>query len=362
MPDWTKSMQRTFEYYTVNPETWLDRRRLDQIISSSINYDYTSDTLCSASFTTTEQLGEEYIRIYLITIQNGVKERRRLGTFLAQSPSLSFNGKHRNESLDAYSPLIELKEKYPPLGYTLPKNTNIMTRAYSLVRTNLRAPVIEAELFDEVGEARTKTLEYNFTANTDDTWFSYISSMLSNIEYKFDLDEMGQVLFSPIQKVDAMLPRWTYDTNNSSIITPEISINRDIYGIPNVVEVIQNINGSIYVARAVNADPLSPISTVTRGREIEKRVTNANFNGGTPSPAQVDDYANRLLKSVSTVAYRVSYSHAYCPVRIGDCVLINYPAVGINNVKAKVITQSFNCDAAMTVNETAEYSVRLMEG
>lgn len=352
MPDWTASMQRTFEYYTVDPETWLDDRRLEQVTASSISWDYTSDTVGSASFTVTESLGETYIRIYLITVQNGIKERWRLGTFLAQSPSVSFNGKHKTENIDAYSPLIELKEKYPPLGYTLPKNTNIMQMVYTLTKENLRAPVVPG--------GASATLNGNFTANTDDTWFKYISSLLSYAEYRFDLDDMGQILYSPIQKTEALNPRWAYSTDNSSILLADISIDRDIYGIPNVVEVIQKVSGSIYISRAVNNDPLSPISVTTRGREIVKRITNADFGGATPTTVQVDEYAQRMLASVSTTSYKISYSHSYCPVRIGDGVIINYPAVGLNNVKAKVISQSIQCDAAMTVNETAEFSVKLM--
>ena len=357
MPDWTKSMQRTFEYYIVDPATWMDSKRLTSILSSSITWDYFSNTVGSASFSLTESIGEAYIRIYLITSQNGVKERWRLGTFLAQTPSFSFNGKYRTENIDAYSPLIELKEKQPPLGYTVLKNSVIMPIVSQLTANNLRAQVISVP--SSVG---AKPLDANYTANTDDTWFSYISGLLDKTDYKFDLDDSGRILFSPIQKTEAMTPRWTYSTDNSSILSSEISIDRDIYGIPNVIEVIQKVDGVSYIARAVNSDPLSPISTVTRGREIVKRITNVNFGGGSPTAAQVDDYAKQALKKISTTSYKVTYSHAYCPIRIGDCVLINYPKVGLNNVKAKVISQSIQCDTAMTVNETAEYSINLMEG
>ena len=36
MPDWTKNMQQYFEYYVVDPNTWMDERRLDNIISSTV--------------------------------------------------------------------------------------------------------------------------------------------------------------------------------------------------------------------------------------------------------------------------------------------------------------------------------------
>ena len=69
MPDWTKTMQQTFEYYIVDPGTWRDTRKINTVISSSITRDSTLETLGSASITIAESLGECYIRIYLITIQ-----------------------------------------------------------------------------------------------------------------------------------------------------------------------------------------------------------------------------------------------------------------------------------------------------
>ena len=92
MPDWTKTMQQTFEYYVVDPGTWKDIKKLDYVLNSSISRDSTLETLGSASITVSESIGECYIRIYLVTIQNGIKERHSLGTFLVQSPSYSFNG------------------------------------------------------------------------------------------------------------------------------------------------------------------------------------------------------------------------------------------------------------------------------
>ena len=130
MADWLKSMQQTFEYYIVDPSTWKDAKRLDMVKSCSINRDSSAETLGSASIDITESVGECYIRIYMITIQNGIREKHALGTYLVQTPATSFDGKIQNISGDAYTPLLELKEKYPPLGYSISKNTNIMDIAY----------------------------------------------------------------------------------------------------------------------------------------------------------------------------------------------------------------------------------------
>ena len=142
MPDWTKSMQQTFEYYTVDPGTWRDDKLLKSIKDSSIDRDRTVETLGSATIDATESTGECYIRRYLITVQNGITEKHPLDVFLVQTPSTSFNGKVRNVSMDAYTPLLELKEKQPPIGYFIAKGENIMEVAYRLVRENARAPVV----------------------------------------------------------------------------------------------------------------------------------------------------------------------------------------------------------------------------
>ena len=144
MPDWSASMTQTFEYYIVDPGTWKDVKRLDTVKSCSVNRDLEAETLGSATINVTESVGECYIRAYLITIQNGVKERHPLGTFLVQTPSSSFNGKIRDVSMDAYTPLIELKESPPPIGYSILKGENIIDRANLLTREHVRAPVIPA--------------------------------------------------------------------------------------------------------------------------------------------------------------------------------------------------------------------------
>ena len=57
MADWAKSTQRTYEYYTVDPGTWRDVKLLDTVISSSITWDSSTETLGSASYAITESVG-----------------------------------------------------------------------------------------------------------------------------------------------------------------------------------------------------------------------------------------------------------------------------------------------------------------
>lgn len=364
MPDWSQSMQQTFEYYIVNPITWKDEQLLTKVKSCTITWDLEADTLGSASMDIDEDIGEKYIRIYLITTQNGVIEKHPLGTFLVQTLPTSFNGKNRTISVDAYTPLLELNEKYPPLGYYIPKNNNIMFHAYKLAKENMRGPVMSI-----ISE---KTLYEDFVADTDDTYLSLIKDLITNAKHEYRLDEMGRLFFVPTKKIEALQPIWTYTDDNSSILYPDIDSDRDLYGIPNVVEVFASTGSNLIYSIKENNDIDSPTSIKNRGRRIIYRETDPKLNG-IPSvtndedpkkakkPAQdyLDEYAEELLKKLSSLEYTISYQHAYCPVRIGDCIRITSSIPGLENIKAKVISQTIKCVPGCPVSEKAIFTSKL---
>ena len=120
---------------------------------------------------------------------------------------------------------------------------------------------------------------------------------------------------------------------------------------------INEIDQSVF-SRVVNDDSGSPTSTVNRGREIVHRVTNPSFVGE-PTSKQVDEYANKLLSELSSLEYSISYSHGYCPARVGDCVRLNYAKAGLNDVKAKVISQTIKCQSGCSVSEKAVFTKKL---
>lgn len=350
MPNWTASMEQTYEYYIVDPVTWQDKEKITTVKKASISRDSEVETLGSATIDVTESIGECYVRIYLVTTQNGVTEKHPLATVLVQTPSSEFDGRNKNISMDAYTPLIELKENPPPIGYYVPKQSNIAEQGYLLARENMRGPVVKP--------TSPLSLEYDFVADTSDTWLSYLAAMLANANYVFDLDEMGRTIFAPVQDAASLQPIWTYNDDNSSILYPEVTLNHDLYGIPNAVEVIYFDGTNHYHSKVVNDDPNSPISTVSRGREILYRITEPDLPG-TPTQKQVDDYAKQVLRNLSSIEYTITYTHGYCPVRIRDCVMLNYTRAGLTNIKAKVISQTIECESGCPVKETAVFTKNL---
>lgn len=351
MPDWTLGMQQTYEYYEVDPISWRIKNKLESITSSSITRDAEAETLQTATIDSTEEFGEMYIRIYLKTIQNGASDQTSLGTFLIQTPNDNFDGKIHKYSYDAYSPLLELKDTIPPIGYYIPKGTNVMDIAFTLCEENCRAPVVPAK--------SDVLLVEDFVAEDSETWLSFISDLISIANYKFALDEESRVMFAPIQETRSLQPVFVYDDSNSSILYSDITTTRDLYGIPNVVEVVytNSYDAPVYI-RIVNDDPNSPTSVKSRGREIIYRETSPSINGA-PDDEEIAKYAKNLLYELSTLEYTVEYKHGYCPVRLDECVLLSYTRAGFENIKARVTNQSIDCSPGCPVSETAIYTVNL---
>nr|DAV24911.1 MAG TPA: tail protein [Bacteriophage sp.] len=350
MADWLASMQQTFEYYVVDPATWKDTTQINTVKSCTIKRDSEAETLGSATIETTESLGECYIRIYLVTIQNGFKERHCLGTFFIQTPAGSFNGRSQQVSADAYTPLLELKETPPPLGYSIFKGNNVMDIAYQITRERVRAPVVKT--------TNSEVLSTDFSANTNDTWLTFLTDLIANAKYEFALDELGRILFTPKQDTASLQPIWTYTDDTSSILYPEMSVDHDLYGIPNVVEVVYSRGTGYDFARVVNDDSNSLTSTIKRGREIVHRVTDPDLVGD-PTQSQLNDYANQLLRELSSLEYTITYTHGYCPVRLGDCVQLNYSRSNLKDVKARVVSQTIKCVPGCPVTEKAVFTEKL---
>lgn len=350
MIDWTKSMQQSFEYYEVDPSTWKDKKLLTNVKSSTINRDSTVDTLGSATIDVTESVGECYIRTYLIVNQNGATDKIPLGTHLVQTPSSSFNGKIRNVSMDAYTPLLELKENSPPIGYFIDKDQNAMERLCAIVQDNTRVPL--------VGARSNVIVQTDFVADPNDTWLSYCKDLAAYAKYQFDLDELGRILFSPKQDTASLQPVWEYTDDNSSILYPEVTMDHDLFNIPNVVEVIYSKNKEYIRSVVTNDDPNSPTSTINRGRKITHRISDPDGIGD-PTQEQLNEYAESVLRSLSSVEYTITYTHGYCPVRLGDCVLLNYTRAGLTDIKAKVISQTIECKSGCKVTEKAVFTSKL---
>lgn len=94
------------------------------------------------------------------------------------------------------------------------------------------------------------------------------------------------------------------------------------------------------------------------------RVTDPDLSG-VATQAIIDEYAQQLLKSASSITGTVSYSHGYYPIRVGDCVQLEYRKLKeispqLYPIKARVTSQSISCTTGCPVEETAEFNIKFL--
>lgn len=352
--DWLSSMQQTYEFYVVDPGTWMDKRRLMNISSFKITRNSDDELGESASFSCEEWLGEFYIRVYLIVVQNKIRFKVPLGTFLAQTSYESYDGKVRSVSYEAYSPLIELREKHPQIGYAIIKGRDVIQSIKNIIAENVRAPILigDSETYSEGDRYAVQ----NLVADPNEKWLTYFASILKGYECHLGVNALGGITLEKDLDVALMNPVWTFNDDNSSILQADITVTKDLYDIPNVVEVIHSTSSDQYVATAVNDDKTSPISTVNRGRRVVYREID---DSSSMSHDTLIRYAKKLLQELSSIKYELNYTHGYCPVKVGDCVRLNYYRAGLSGINAKVVSQSITCESGCLVTEKAVFSEKL---
>lgn len=374
MIDWSKSMKQTYEFYTVNPNTGMNKTKLYNVTGASVSRDLNSDTQVSGSIEYDGELDEEYVRIYLVAEQGNERENVPLITMLCQTPSTSYDGKRKNTSITGYSPLLELQNVYPPFGYTIPKypkngladNDPLVLNNLipELCKANMRTQVLD--ITENLKQVNANRLAQPFVTDPQNTWFEVINTLVGMTDYMFRVTPLGVTYFGKRPKIKQMAPIWAFDSQNSSILYSDISIDRDLYGIPNVIEVITTSTaGTTLTAVVSNDDSNSPTSTVSRGRKVVKRIVNPEDLGKLPSNSDgsvLQQYAQDILEKANELEYKISYKHGYCGVDIGDCVYINYPDAGLNFVKALVVSQKIDCKTGCQVEETAVFTKRLYDG
>lgn len=345
MADWKRGMARTYEFWEVNPSTWGDNEILDTITSCSITRDSDDETLGSATFEMDSWEGERWIRVYLITKQDGVRERWPLGTFMVQVPDRSFDGMRGYASANGYTPLKELADNKPPVAYKL-ETGFVEDKVARLIETYGRAPVVMPE-----GETR---IQEEFVAEDDESWLSFDKSALAKGKKHIELTPRGEVLIAPDQDPWSKMPSFVFNDSNSSILRPEVQVSTDLSEVPNVVQVVYSKASGCLIGEAVNDDPSSENSTVTLGRRKVYRENSPELPDN-PDQEDVDILARKLLREKGAASYEVTFTHGFVPdVNLGTAVRLSYRAMGLD-VVAIVTAQTIQCTPACQVQTTARY-------
>lgn len=348
MTDWTRGYAQSFEYYEVDPATWLDRRPLSTVVSCSVVRDSETAIIERATFEIDgESPGESWIRAYMVAEQDGISERVPIGTWLVQTPRTSMDGRVASLHCDAYSPLHVLSEWLVPVGWHAQKGAICAETAAAILRRYGVAPVIAS--YDQ------KTLGAHYVPEGGASWLDVAKDIAAAADMEIGVDAYGRVILAPISPTASLLPSWTFEDGDRSILLADAEQQEDWYGVPNAIEVVSSKSG--LVGRAVNDDPEDMLSLVRRGRAVTKRFTDPPELASATSQAALDAVAKMLLAEESQMERTVTISHGWCPLNVGMCARVLYTKHGLD-VTGTVIRQDFSLETGLTVKSVIKTSKR----
>lgn len=310
--DWNKGFSTQYYACFVDALSWRDTERFEIVGGNTNRSDDALRQSASLECKDYPESIERWVRVYLIARQGEESVREPLFTGLATTPGDSFDGIVRTNSLECYSVLKPAEDVLLDRGWYAPAGQSgadiirqLLSATPAPVVVDENAPVLQGAIIAEDGE----------------TYLSMVDKVLMAIDWRLRIEGDGTIHICP--KATSAAVR--YDAIENDAIEPEIDIEQDLFGCPNVFRAVQDDLSA--VARDDAED--SAFSTVNRGREIWREETSCNLNTG----ETIAEYALRRLKEEQTVAVSAKYNRRFYPdLIVSDYVHLNYQAQGMSGL------------------------------
>lgn len=324
--DFTKGYSSSYRIVKVDAASWTETEAINRVTSVSITHDIDSKAprVDSADLEVDSMpMGECYVRVYMDCRQNGSRTSVPLGTFLLESTGSEGGAFSTWSTAEMWSVLKPADERILPVGWHAQKGVSSVAKAAELISECCEAPVI----YDDGGPS----LADNVVAEDDESYLKMAWTLLDD-DWVIVPDGYGRIRIFKDSEIHAIEP---------SEIIGTISEDWDLADIPNTITVTEKER----TATATNNDPDSPTSTVARGR-----IINGDGSGRRKSNETLNMFARRLLKEQSKVTRTASYKREYRT----DILCGSFVTLPNKEGVWRVITQSVDCKAGATVEETVE--------
>lgn len=306
--------------------------------------------------------GPDLLRVYAeFGWSDGATETVCLGTFLPVVPSRAVYPGHSKAKLKLYGRLQELLDQKFAVPVTVAPGTNAVEFAAEACR-ELGFDV----LAEDSGYTTTNARAYGIGASSQqskadeastigDTVLDMVNDLLDLAGFKAAFtDPYGRIVMQRYKDPGEKPVVWEFAEGPSAKFEGTMSEERDYTSAANHVVVVY---GSIadggtketVVGQALDTDPNSDLSTVSRGRVITKSYSyNELPPGKTEAERQeyADNRAKSLLSTAQSVVERVTFTHAYAPVAVNDVVKMAYESGEVSGryqVRTQTITLAAGC-------------------
>lgn len=334
--NWGRSYSSTWRVFKVNKDTWADGEALAGVDSVSVTRTADGSLLESGSIELTGDIEPGYYRVVMTADQGGYLARVEVATLLFISNGGGFDYGTHTHKADGYSVLYPASVTTVITGGYAPAEINGAEYAGNLLAGAINAPV---------------KVDGNFTLNepivhaVGSSVLEAAWAVLDAGGFVIQLDGHGTVHIRPRPTE----PDLVIDNQSAGLMLNGTSFKADESGIPNRYIVIQDAALTL----AENSDPVSTVSTLTRGYTVDVTDT---------SPTPIDgetmaEYAGRRLHELSVLKEEQTYTREYAPGV--DLYSIVRATLDAFEGDYRVTSQTVNCGNGITVAETVEKETSL---
>lgn len=341
---WSQDYTVEWRLMRVNKDTWADSGRASYVNNARIDRDMTATVplLESATFDAQIPVGEDWengwYRLKAIVKQGTETETISMGTFRIEAGTDKVDFSTQSANLKGYSVLYPASKKYMDLGSYIP----IGVDGPEFVRDLLKKGGVCAPIHLE----GSYSLDDYVTFDNQTQVISVVWDILDAGNYCMIIDGDGEIWVKPkpVQRKIA------FNSKTANLLFPGVTRNLDYSNVPNVYKAY---NGEVS-AKAVNDNPDSIVSTVSRGYEHEEVTVNPmRVNGET-----LQMYCERMLEEMSTIEKSYVYNREnVSDARPFDVVNMTLPQWGIEG-DLRILSQSIECGKSIKISETAAIIIK----
>lgn len=332
--DYSRGYRAAFYAVLLDPASWQETERVE-LISGSVN-NISTGLRQSASLKVRDfdRTREHWLRVYMDARQGEDIDHVPLFTGIVSAPKEDVDGPVATNDLTCYSVLEPLDQPLL-IGQYIARGAD----AGKAIRGLLKATPAPVDI-----EEGTPRLEDYIVAEDNETSLTLIQKILDAIAWQMYIEGDGTITVRPKPETAAA----SFSAIGADVLEKTLSKTRDWFRVPNVYRV----SSGDATATARDDNPSSPLSTVSRGREIvetERDITLGSNEG-------LAEYARRKLNEAQQIAEKADYTRRFVPtVHVGDKVRINYDSLqGTYAILSQTINLTYNGQTQEQVERVSE--------
>ena len=360
------SFDTTYRIMRVNRATGLETDMVHTVLtggSITRNQDTAITEQATLDIEGLALFGADLLRIWAdLDYEDGTTESIPLGTFLPDGPKRQVTGgENTHTPLTLYGRLRELDDDQFTQPVALTAGTNPMT----WIEATCTAAGLETAPHDECTYRMGATWTFGLGDQKDKSKLDAINELLDLIGWQSArTDPYGRVVLRPYEPPTSRSPIWNFQEGPGCRFLRDMTDERDWFDVANQVRVVYTSQQKEIIGVATDTDPDSEFSTIRRGRVIGKTYSYSDMPDGKTDAqltALANEKAQELLATNRSVIHRVTMTHIYAPVTIGDLIHLDYPSGGVSGDFA-IRTQKIRLDAGLPIEAECRQFERTTHG